>query len=459
MCIHGHFYQPPRENPFTGLIPPEPGAEPFENFNEKIHSECYRPNAELGNFELISFNFGPTLAHWLEAQFPVTHDRIVMSDKRHRRTFGVGNGMAQAYNHTILPLARHRDKATQIRWGIADFAHRFGHAPEGMWLPEMAADIDTLAAMQSLGLRYTLLCPHQVRDPNGDWVDSRMPHYVRLSDNRYLTVFLRDEQMSNRLAFDPGLTASAAHFADWCRDTAHTDSGLFIIATDGETFGHHQHRRQHFLRSLLRTEASRVGFQVTTPGGYLRRHSPTRDVVLVEQTAWSCAHGLARWNTGCACTSGDQRWKLRLRTAFDRLAGSVDALYENECRAWIDAPWKLRDGYINVMLGIIEGPDLLRQFSSRAIPTEATRRLLHLLEAERYCQAMYTSCGLYFEDLGRIETRNNIAYASMSVDQVKLATGLDLSPGLRSDLAAAKSWVTQETGQDIYDNVVAHRRA
>jgi alpha-amylase/alpha-mannosidase (GH57 family) len=457
MCIHGHFYQPPRENPFTGSIPIEPGAEPFRNFNEKVHSECYRPNAELGNFDLISFNFGPTLASWLQRRFPTTHDRIVAANRYHQSTFGVPNGMAQAYNHTILPLAAHRDKITQIAWGIADFCHRFGHLPAGMWLPEMAVDLDSLEAMARMGLRYTILRPSQVRYTNGDWVDSNSPCYIELSGGRRFTVFIRHEEMSNRLAFDQGLTASAHSFANWCREKVNGGGGFFVLAMDGETFGHHQPMRQHFLHSLLRFEAPKAGFRITTPEGYLLAHRQQRKAVLVENTAWSCGHGVARWSIGCSCTPGNQQWKPRLRTALDRLAGGIDALYQSECQKWIRHPWKLRDSYINVILGNTDVPTLLQQFSSKAIPSHDIVRLSQLLEAERYSQAMYTSCGWFFEDLSRIETRNNIGYAAMAIELVRQATGVDLSASFGNDLASAKSWITDENGRDAYEHLVAAR--
>lgn len=458
LCIHGHFYQPPRENPFTGAIPVESGAEPFHDFNEKVHYECYGPNAELGNFELMSFNFGPTLARWLKQQFPTTYDRIIASDQYYQRVYGVPNGMAQAYNHTILPLNTYRDKITQIIWGIADFRYRFGHQPEGMWLPEMAIDLDTLVAMDSQGLRYTILCPHQVRFPGGGWVDSKRAYFVQLPNGRRFTVLLRDEELSNRLAFDQGLTENASLFVQWCLGTANSHGGLFLIATDGETFGHHQPLRQFFLQSLLRSEAAKAGFKITTPAKYLYRYPPVQEVVLAEHTAWSCGHGVARWSTGCSCTPGNQQWKPRVRTAFDRLAGGIDALYQSECRRWIGQPWKLRNSYINVMLGRVNAQELLQQFSSSAIPAPDEIRLLRLLEAERYTQAMYTSCGWFFEDLSRIETRNNIGYAAMAIELVKQATGIDLAPGFRSDLAAARSWLTDETGRDLYDHIVAQRQ-
>ena len=458
LCIHGHFYQPPRENPFTGTIPVEPEAEPFGNFNEKVHSECYRPNAELGNFELISFNLSPTLASWLQTEFPTTHERIVASNRYHHNTFGVANGVAQAYNHTILPLSTRRDKITQVAWGIADYCHRFGHRPAGMWLPEMAADMDTLEVMAALGLQYTILCPHQVHYINSSWADHKTPCYVELSNGRRMTIFIRHEEFSNRLAFDHELTASASNFVNWCRGTANGSGGLFIIAIDGETFGHHQPMRQYFLQSLLRSEAPRVGFRITALAEHLHARHSMPQAVLVEDTAWRCTHGVARWNTGCTCTSGRPGWKSRLRTAFDRLTGGIDALYQRECQRRISHPWKLRDSYINVMLGKIDGPKLLQQFSSAAIPSQDVIRLLRLLEAQRYRQAMYTSCGWFFEDLSRIETRNNIGYAAMAIELTRQATGIDLSTDFRSDLAAARSWLTDENGRDIYDHIVAERR-
>jgi len=458
LCIHGHFYQPPRENPFTGTIPDEAEADPFGNFNEKVHSECYRPNAELGNFELISFNLSPTLASWLQAEFPTTHQRIVASNQYHHNTFGVANGIAQAYNHTILPLATHRDKITQIAWGVADYCHRFGHRPAGMWLPEMAVDMDTLEVMADLGLQYTILCPYQLRYTNGGWADSKSPCYVELSSGRRMTIFIRHEDFSNRLAFDQGLTASASSFANWCRAAANGNAGLFIMAIDGETFGHHQPMRQYFLQSLLRSEAPRAGFRIATPAEYLHMQHAMPRAVLAENTAWRCAHGVARWSTGCNCTSGHPEWKSRLRTAFDRLTGGIDALYQRECQGRISHPWRLRDSYINVMLGKIDGPQLLQQFSSAAIRTKDAIRLLRLLEAQRYRQAMYTSCGWFFEDLSRIETRNNIGYAAMAIELTHQATGIDLATDFRSDMAAARSWITDKNGRDIYDHIVAERR-
>jgi hypothetical protein len=458
LCIHAHFGQPPCENPFTGTIPYEPEAEPYRSYSDRIHSECYRPNAELGNFELISFSMDPHLARWLHTQHPVTHEQIVAADRYHQNAFGTANGIAQTYDHTILPLATHRDKVTQIAWGIADFGRRFGHRPAGMWLPEMAVDMDTLEVMLDQGLAYTILCPHQVRSSDGAPVDSSSPCYVELAHGRRFTIYLRNEDISNRLAFDQGFTANAQYFVQYCRTTMRNDRGLLVLATDGETFGHHLPKREYFLQSLLRSEAPSAGFRITTPAEYLAGGLPQRRVELVENTTWTCSHGISRWSTGCACSTGDQAWKSRLRTALDRLAGALDALYQSACTRWIRKPWKLRDSYINVILNKTPGQRLLDQFSSTAIPSHDAVRLLLLLEAQRHRLAMYASNGWYFDDLSRIEVRSNMGHAALAVELASRATGIDLTSDLRSDLAAAKSWLTDETGRDIYDRVVQERR-
>jgi hypothetical protein len=458
LCIHAHFGHPPHENPFTGAVPPEPEATPYRNYTERVHSECYRPNAELGNFDLISFSLAPGLARWLRAQFPTTHERIVAADRYHHTAFGVANGIAQTYHHTILPLAAHRDRVTQIAWGIADFWHRFGHRPAGMWLPEMAVDVDTLEAMADHGIEYTFLCPHQVRSPRGEPIQNSSSCFVELTHGRRFKVYLRNEDISNRLAFDQGFSANAQSFVQYCRATLHSDHGLLVLATDGETFGHHLPERQYFLRSLLRSEAPGAGFRVTTPVEYRAARSEQRRAVLVENTSWSCSHGISRWNTGCACSTGDQAWKSRLRSAFDRLAGAIDALYRSECSRWIRRPWRLRDSYIHVILQKTDGQHLLDQFSSKAIPSRDAVRLLLLLEAQRHRLAMYASDGWFFDDLSRIEVRSNLGHAALAIELTSRATGIDLTPDLRSDLAAAKSWLTDETGREIHDRVVQERR-
>ncbi len=331
-CIHGHFYQPPREAPFTGVISPEKGANPFANFNEKINAECYRPNAELGNFQVLSFNLGPTLAAWLEGHDPPTYQRIVEADVQNsvwpgnRAAHGVGNALAQAYNHTILPLATRRDKETQILWGVADFRHRFGHRPLGMWLPEMAVDQATLEVLASQDIAFTILSPHQTQSQ----LYGAGPYRVRPSrghNRNGIAVFFRDEALSNHLAFNSDLSNSARDFAENCLSGG---EGLCLIAADGETFGHHHRGGERFLHDLLYQEAPKASYEVTFLARHLQQHPPVAEVEIVDDTSWSCGHGMARWREGCTCTQGDSEWKRHLREALDRLAQEMDALYQDD---------------------------------------------------------------------------------------------------------------------------------
>ena len=454
-CIHGHFYQPPREDPFTGVISPEKGAKPFADFNQKINAECYRPNAELGNFEVLSFNLGPALAAWLEGHDPPTYRRIVEADRRNRAAHGAGNALAQPYNHTILPLATRRDKETQIAWGMADFRHRFGHQPLGMWLPEMAVDQETLEVLASQGIAFTILSPHQVRGQ----LNGAGPYRVRLPRGREIAVFFRDEALSNRLAFDQELTSNAKSFAENCLSGFHVSGGegLRLIATDGETFGHHHRGGARFLHDLLYEEAPRVGYEVTSLARYLQEHPPVAEVEIVDDTSWSCGHGVARWREGCACTQGESGWKRALREALDRLAQEMDALYQDEVERWVGDPWTLRNGYIQVVLGEMEGRAFLAQHATGKLTEEQAKRILTLLEAQYCRQAMYTSCGFFFEDLSRLEPRYVIAYAAKAIHLVKEATGISLEEGFKRDLRLAVSWITDQTGEDIYEEVMSQR--
>ncbi len=448
LCIHGHFYQPPREDPFTGKIPPEPGAEPFANFNEKVNAECYRPNAELGNFELLSFDLAPTLADWLEGYDPTTHRRIVEADRRNVETYGVGNAIAHPYYHIILPLASRRDKEMQVAWGMADFRHRFGREPEGMWLPEMAVDYETLEVLAASGIAFTLLSPHQAKG-----VEGAGPYTVTLPRGLKMAVFFRDEGLSNHLAFDSQSTEDARPFVE--QHLAYPRHGLALLALDGETFGHHHRGRERFLHHLLHKEAHQAGYEVTFPTRYLRERPPKAEVEIVERTSWSCPHDLARWRGGCACTRGPSDWKAHLRLALDRLAAEIDALYFEEARRWVGDPWRLLRDYILVMLGEMEGRALLAQHAGGGLTGAEEARLLALLEAQRYRQAMYTSCAFFFEDLDRLEPRYNIASAAKAVQLVEEATGISLEEGFKRDLRLAVSWITDRTGEDIYNEIMS----
>jgi hypothetical protein len=452
--IHGHFYQPPREEPFTGQIPREAGAEPYHDFNEKITAECYQPNAAVSNFERISFDLGPTLAAWMSAHAADTYQRIVQSDRANVERFGLGNAVAQSAHHSILPLARRRDKITQVAWGIASFEFRFGRKPEGMWLPEMAVDYETLEALAGVGLSFTILSDDQVQ---GDTGGRAGPYRIRLSAGRSITVFVRDRFLSNQISFDmehfPGARAWAA------QALGARGPGLTLVATDGETFGHHHRGGVRFLQDLVGRDAPATGFQVTTLSKYLADHPPQVEIEIREMTSWSCGHGVARWVTGCDCTPGDGRWKGALRRALDNLSGEMDLVYTTEAGALGVKPWTLRDAYIAVVLGQMDGRTFLAAQGLGDLPTPAAERILKLLRAEFHRQRMYASCAFFFEELTRFEPRYAIANAARAVQLVKEATGEDLSHGFRRDLSAACSPRAGVTGADLYDAIIAAAQA
>jgi alpha-amylase/alpha-mannosidase (GH57 family) len=456
LCVYGHFYQPPREDPFTGQIAPEPGAAPFENFNEKITDECYRPNAELGNLALMSFDLGPTLAAWLEAHHPDVYQAFIAADREHRARYGVGNALAQAYNHAILPLATSRDKRVQIRWGLDDFAHRFGRHADGMWLAETAVDQETLSILAEEGVRYTVLAPWQAAEP----VTPGEPYLVALPGGRNITVFFYNGALSAAVSFEDEVTSNADVFAATHLrqqvNAARAERGedqLVVIATDGELYGHHKPLRTFFLKHLLRRSAPAQGFEVTTLARYLQTHAPLRTVTLRTPSAWSCAHGVARWDTGCDCTEGDSSWKHMLRAAFNHLAVRLDAVYAEDTATTLRDPWAAREAWLAVRCGWVSSRTFWTRYGihgHRPLRRTRAEAIRQLLEAQYYAQAMFTSCGFFFEDLDRIEPRNDIAFARRAISLVWQAAHVDLQTAFLADLARAHSWRSGRTGADIY---------
>ena len=446
-CIHAHFYQPPREDPLTGVIPPETGSAPFSNWNERIHAECYRPNAELRNFEQISFNFGPTLLSWMENHHPDTCRAIYEQDQVNIRRYGVGNAIAQAYNHTILPLASYQDKVTQVGWGIADFEYRFKRRPQGMWLPEAAVDMETLEVMARHGIEFTILAPWSAQP---DPIDPTEPYRVVLPGGRSITVFFYQRELSTRISFDPGATMDADQFAQFNiyssfrkEKLQRKEPQVVIIASDGELYGHHQHLRDRFLARLVDGAGLLVGMQTTFPALWLQEHPPRQTVEIRQPTSWSCHHGVRRWVGDCGCTPHDGRWKIRLRSILERLAVEIDRLYSDVCLHLVDDPKELVNRYIHAILRDCCTEDLINEMAGRALTSEQVRRLHLMLEAQRECQRMFTSCGFYFEDFDRIEPKNNVAYAAQAVRLVRLATGVDLEPEVSVGLHQV---VSQKTG-------------
>jgi hypothetical protein len=462
LCIHGHFYQPPREDPFTGLIPFETGAEPYPNWNEKIHAECYRPNAEKGNFGRISFNIGPTLLEWMQENDPATVQMIVAQDQTILQKYGVGNAMAQAYNHTILPLATRADKVTQLYWGIVEFETRFGHKPLGMWLPETAVDLETLTVLSELGIQYTILAPWQA-EPSG--VDPTEAYRVDLPNHKSIAAFFYHQGLSTGISFEPALTSNADHFAkevlaNFLPAKVHrSEPQLLIIASDGELYGHHQKFRDHFLAHLANGASSHQGVVVSYPAVWLKDHPPRQAVKIRENTSWSCLHGVIRWMGQCDCTPGDGRWKIYFRQALNRLASEMDLIYADLVWPLGIDPWKLRNAYIDIILKKTAPKALINRMFFKSLSQAQVHQIALMLQAQYERQKMFASCGWFHEDFSRIEPKNNLAYAARAVCLVRQAAGIDLSAQLSNDMRLVVSHRTGLRGDVLLQHLLEKAEA
>ncbi len=489
VTIHGHFYQPPRENPYTGEVPRQPSASPHHDWNARVTAECYRPNAharrldpvgarlgEVSNYERISFDFGPTLLSWLEVAAPDVYRDVLAADRAGVARRGHGPAIAQAYNHMILPLANERDRRTQVRWGKRDFEHRFGRPPDGMWLPETAVCTGSLEALAAEGLRFTVLAPRQARQvreaPSGAWlevdagrVDPSRPYFVRLPSGRRIAVFFYDGPVSQGVAFE-GLLHHGERFAARLAGLfrhADRDAELVHIATDGETYGHHHAKGEMALAHALEL----LDAEGVTPIGYaeyLARHPPTHEARIVERSSWSCAHGVGRWMEDCGCSAGTpgfrQAWRGPLRRALDGLRDALAALFERACAPRLRDPWAARDAWIDVVLEPSAEGDFFDEHGVPALTAEGRRRAATLLEAQRYAMLMYTSCAWFFDDLAGIEPVQVLVYAGRAAELAREATGVDLGPLLALGLREARSNVVDEgTGEDLLARAMAEARA
>ncbi|MFH1486971.1 MAG: glycoside hydrolase, partial [Chloroflexota bacterium] len=321
ICIHGHFYQPPRENPWLEAIELQDSAHPFHDWNERINAECYAPNTAsrildaegrirkiANNYANISFNFGPTLLSWLEGKAPETYHAILAADRESQGAFsGHGSALAQVYNHIIMPLANRRDKHTQALWGIKDFEHRFGRSPEGMWLPETAVDLESMDVLAELGIRFTVLAPQQAgrvrpiggrgwADVNGGRIDTTMAYQLLLPSGRKMNLFFYNGPVSHAVAFE-GILANGEQFAQRIIggfSGAQQSAPLVHIATDGETYGHHHKFGDMALSYALDRIKTGNLARITNYGEYLEKHPPTHQVEIIENTSWSCAHDVER---------------------------------------------------------------------------------------------------------------------------------------------------------------------
>src|SRR5450759_768097 len=461
-CIHGHFYQPPREDPITGVIPIEPGALPFRNWNERIHDQCYRPNAVQGNYERISFNFGPTLLNWMETDDAGTLGQIVEQDRCNLQAHGVGNAMAQAYNHTILPLAPRTAKVTQVRWGIADFEHRFGHKPAGMWLPEAAVDDETLEVLVDNGIQYTILAPWQA-DETG--LDTTQPYWVNLSGGRRIVVFFYNQGLSTRVSFDPWATINADSFImnyllPQYSNHSHSDNPqIVIVASDGELYGHHQPFRDKFLAYLMGGALrNHPTIKATYPGLWLKKYKPKKSVKIRQATSWSCHHGVMRWNGPCGCTPHGE-WKSAMRIAFEQISALIDGVGQQLGNLLIKDWPEIKNQYIHVILGELSAWELINQHAKHELDEDEICKIELLLRANEDRQRMFTSCGWYFDDYDRIEPKNNTAYSAEAIWLVLRATGIDLSQNAMTLLKPVKSWRTGLRADVVFNHYLQRARA
>jgi alpha-amylase/alpha-mannosidase (GH57 family) len=449
VCIHGHFYQPPRENPWLEEIERQESAYPHHDWNQRITAECYAPNSAsrilddqgrivdiVNNYRRISFNFGPTLLSWMEEHEPGLYSTVLTSDRQGREDFsGHGPALAQAYNHIILPLANSEDKKTQIIWGFKDFQHRFQRRPEGMWLPETAVDMETLEILADQGLRFTILAPHQAvrvrkigrddwRDVSGGRIDPRRAYLCRLPSGRDIALFFYNGPLAHGIAFGD-LLKKGALLAERILEAfvpERDEAQLVHLATDGETFGHHHRFGEMALAFGLRTIAAKNNARITVYAEYLKNFPPAWEVEILENTSWSCPHGVERWRSSCGCHAGthhewSQSWRTPLRQAMDWLRDQLAPLYEETLRDYSVDPWELRNGYIDVILDRSES-GIKAFFKSQGLDTLSPRhktRVLKALEMQRASNLMYTSCGWFFDDIARIESLQVMAYAARAL--------------------------------------------
>ncbi|TXK21566.1 DUF3536 domain-containing protein [Pontibacter qinzhouensis] len=473
ICIHGHFYQPPRENPWLNEVEIQESASPFHDWNERISNECYARNSAsrilgeggaivdiMNNYSRISFNFGPTLLEWMQKKDPETYQAILDADKESCERFsGHGSALAQVYNHMIMPLANSRDKHTQVIWGKHDFKQRFGRDPEGMWLGETAANTETLEVLAEHGIKFTILSPYQANkfrkigdkewhDGVGAKIDPRRAYRCNLPSGRSIALFFYDGPVSQGIAFE-GLLNSGERFAHRLGSTLDQQAKepqLMHIATDGETYGHHHRFGEMALSYAIRFIEEQHHATLTVYGEFLEKHPPEYEAKITEDTSWSCAHGVERWRSNCGCNTGgngnwNQEWRGPLRDAFDWLRDQLAPLYEKEMKKLTADPWITRNDYIEVIMDRSE--ENVKQFiashTSRNLNKEEESRFLSLLDMQYHTMLMYTSCGWFFDEVTGIETVQDIYYAARALQLAYGINSQDYRTGFLKLLAKAES--------------------
>ena len=460
VCIHGHFYQPPRENPWLGVVEKEESASPYHDWNERIHEECYSQNAWsrilnsekkisllLNNYASMSFNIGPTLFNWIEKKDPETYEAILQADRDAMQKFsGHGSAIAQVYNHIIMPLANRRDKQTQVEWGIQDFIYRFKRYPEGIWLAETAVDIETLEVLAENEIQFTILAPHQAGKilQQGEWkiteshqIDTGKAWLCRLPSGKKIHLFFYNGGLSHAVGFGKLLNDGKA-FAD--RLIQSGSSGLVNIAVDGETFGHHHRFGDMALAYCISQINTSSEADLTVYGEFLEQCSQIQEVEIRENTSWSCAHGIERWRSHCGCNSGkqpdwNQLWRTPLRDSLDWLRDEINLHIDN---LGIENFWQARNRYISVILSGKDEKEISR-FVESLQGNFSTSQLVSLFELQKYMMMMYTSCGWFFDDIAGLETRLVLRFAIRAIQIAEPLLGISIEQQFVARLSAAKS--------------------
>lgn len=453
LCVHGHFSQPPRGNPLDGTIGEEPEAAPYRNWNERINHTCYLPNAQIGNFQSISFSISEGLMKWLEANAPETYAAVVEADKAAVAAHPPGgNALATAYNHVILPLARKRDKMTQIIWGIAVFKRYYGRAPLGFWLPEMAVDLESLKMLAESGIRYTLLAEKQVRGL--PMTGGAGPYRVELPGGGSIGVFVRHDALSSDLSFNIHNLGGAGH---WCRQSLgparKTAGPLLLLATAGETFGHHYAGEEQFLHWLITHEALQAGYRVVTLDEYFLNNPPQHTITIEERSSWGDQPGLTQWFAGTVENGRDTTWKGALRRALDNATSDVDRVYEELVRPHHIDSWDLRNAFLPALFA----GQSVEEFIAERLPKLTAKEqgiLKSLLQAQRLTQRMYNSYTFTDNQMDGRQPRYAIACAAQALSLAQEATGIDLNDRLPLDLAVMTTPGVSLTGADLLRDAV-----
>jgi alpha-amylase/alpha-mannosidase (GH57 family) len=483
ICVHGHFYQPPRENAWLEKVEYQDSAEPFHDWNERISQECYGPNGSsrilsdehrivdiVNNYAKISFNFGPTLLSWLEIHRPQIYKQILRADEQSMEYFdGHGSALAQVYNHIIMPLANRRDKETQVIWGIKDFEHRFKRKPEGMWLAETAVDTETLEVLAEQGIKYTILAPRQGKRYRkfgsstwNDGVDSKVPYVCNLHSGKKICLFFYDGDRSQAVAFK-GLLADGKGFAEYLTGAYddRSENQLLHIATDGESYGHHHRYGDMALAYCLRYIEDNDLAQITNYGQYLEVNPPEHEAEIHDNSSWSCVHGVERWRSNCGCNTGgrgdwNQEWRKPLRESLDWLRDELEKVYEKHMGKLHNDPWALRNEYIDILLERRRDKVdkfLLTHFGNQK-PRERTH-VMRLLEMQRHELLMYTSCAWFFDEISGLETVQVLQYACRAIQLAESESDVKLDAEFKQRIAKAQSnLVEYGNGADVYKKFV-----